>query len=332
MPTYASLQELQELDAQIDRATSRIEGFDPLLEELESSARELEARIERTRTRLTELRVAERRLERTAEEKRNRLRMLRDRLLKVHNLRQEAAVRAEMDLLNRSVDGDEQEALAHLDQIRKREEEAERLEGERREEREKAGPRRREIERERREVESSLAALRTRREACAAGLDGAGARGVRGSAVQPQGRDRPTHHRGWSVRAVFLRGPAAGPGGGQRRPHSAAMRGVRDHLRAPGRRILGGGPGGGAAVLRTVSVKPSIVLAVSPGTLHAARSTVACAPRVILIECARHSSQSPIRGGVKRWRPIAPPLPAGGSDGSLRRWPCWPQPPVPTTR
>ncbi len=172
MPTYASLQELQELDAQIDRATSRIEGFDPLLEELESSARELEARIERTRTRLTELRVAERRLERTAEEKRNRLRMLRDRLLKVHNLRQEAAVRAEMDLLNRSVDGDEQEALAHLDQIRKREEEAERLEGERREEREKAGPRRREIERERREVESSLAALRTRREACAAGLDG----------------------------------------------------------------------------------------------------------------------------------------------------------------
>ena len=171
MPTYASLQELQKIDADIDRATSRIDGFAPLLEELESRGRELVAGIERARTRLRELRVAERRLERTAEEKRNRLRMLRDRLLKVHNLRQEAAVRAEMDLLNRSVDGDEQEALTYLDQIRKLEEEAERLERELADERERAGPRRREIEREREDAERSLASLRDRREACAAGLD-----------------------------------------------------------------------------------------------------------------------------------------------------------------
>ena len=171
MPTYASLQELQKIDAEIDQATSRVEGFAPLLEELESRARELEARIERTRTRLRELRVAERRLERTAEEKRNRLRMLRDRLLQVHNLRQEAAVRAEMDLLNRSVDGDEQEALTYLDQIRKLEEEAEQLEQELADEQEKAGPRRREIEHEREDAECALASLQIRRETCAAGLD-----------------------------------------------------------------------------------------------------------------------------------------------------------------
>lgn len=171
MPTYASLQELQKIDAEIDRATSRIEGFLPLLEELDSRGRELETRIERARTRLREMRVAERRLERTAEEKRNRLRMLRDRLLQVHNLRQEAAVRAEMDLLNRSVDGDEQEALTYLDQIRKREEEAGRLERELADERERAGPRRREIEREREDAERSRDALRIRRETCASGLD-----------------------------------------------------------------------------------------------------------------------------------------------------------------
>lgn len=170
MPTYASLQDLQRIDAEIDRATSLIEGFAPLLEELEARCRALEARMERTRTRLRELLVAERRLERTAEEKRNRLKMLRDRLLKVHNLRQEAAVRAEMDLLNRSVDGDEQEALTYLDQIRKREEEAEQLEQQLSEEQERAGPRRRELEQEREDAESSLASLQIRREACAARL------------------------------------------------------------------------------------------------------------------------------------------------------------------
>ena len=170
MPTYASLQDLQKIDAEIDRAGSRIAEFDPLLEELESQERALEAAIERARTRLRDLRVAERRLERSADDKRSRLRMLRDRLLKVHNLRQEAAVRAEMDLLNRSADGDDQEALTYLDQIRKLEEEAERLERELAAEREKAGPRRREIERERAEVEDSLASLRVRREVCAARL------------------------------------------------------------------------------------------------------------------------------------------------------------------
>jgi predicted nucleic acid-binding Zn-ribbon protein len=127
VPTYASLQELQKIDAEIDRAISRMEEFAPLLEALDAKAQRLEKKIERARTRLKVLRVAERRLELSADEKRGRLRMLRDRLLKVHNLRQEAAVRAEMDLLSRTVDGDELEALTYLDQIRKLEMEAEQL-------------------------------------------------------------------------------------------------------------------------------------------------------------------------------------------------------------
>ncbi len=171
MPAYASLQDLQKIDAEIDRAAERIEGFGPRLEELSSQARALEAGVERARARLKELRVAERRIERSADEKRGRLRMLKDRLMKVRNMQQEAAVRTEIDILNRSVDGEEQEALTYLDQIRKLEEEVERLERELAEERERAGPRRREIERERGEVENELAALRERRGACAEALD-----------------------------------------------------------------------------------------------------------------------------------------------------------------
>ncbi len=171
MPTYASLQELQKIDAEIDRAISRMEEFAPLLEALDAKAQRLEKKIERARTRLKVLRVAERRLELSADEKRGRLRMLRDRLLKVHNLRQEAAVRAEMDLLSRTVDGDELEALTYLDQIRKLEMEAEQLARDLADERERAGPRKREIEQEREEVEEALASLRSRRETCANGLD-----------------------------------------------------------------------------------------------------------------------------------------------------------------
>jgi len=47
--------------------------------------------------------------------------MLQERLKSVRNLREEAAVRAEMDLLRMALEGDEHEALSLLDQIRKME-------------------------------------------------------------------------------------------------------------------------------------------------------------------------------------------------------------------
>lgn len=172
MPTYASLHELQQIDAEIEHAVSRIEAFSPQLEALDAVAQELEARIERGRARLRDLHVAERRLELSADEKRVRLRMLRDRLLNVRNLQQEAAVRTEIDLLRRSVDGDEQEALACLDQIRRLEMEAEQLESDQAGAREQAGPRRREIEHERDEAQRLLSSLQGRRQKCAVAVDG----------------------------------------------------------------------------------------------------------------------------------------------------------------
>ena len=55
---------------------------------------------------------------------------MQDRLNTVRNLREEAAVHAELDLVRRALEGDEQEALGLLDQIRKLEERLEELEAE----------------------------------------------------------------------------------------------------------------------------------------------------------------------------------------------------------
>jgi predicted nucleic acid-binding Zn-ribbon protein len=67
------------------------------------------------------MRLEERRLEHSADDRRARSKKLQERLRSVRNLREEAAVRAEMDLLRMALEGDEQEALTLLDQIRKME-------------------------------------------------------------------------------------------------------------------------------------------------------------------------------------------------------------------
>jgi predicted nucleic acid-binding Zn-ribbon protein len=68
--------------------------------------------------------------------------MLQERLKGVRNLREEAAVRAEMDLLRMALEGDEQEALTLLDQIRKMEDRLDGLEAAEKEARASVEPRR----------------------------------------------------------------------------------------------------------------------------------------------------------------------------------------------
>ncbi len=164
---HASLRELQRVDTEIDQANSQMGEFDPLLETLEQSANDLESDAEKARGRLKELRLNERRLELSADKKRVRLKMLQDRLTGVRNLREEAAVRAELDLVRRSVEGDEQEALAHLDQIRRLEAELEDLEKRVAASREEVEPRRQELLRERAQTEDLLASLQSQRDSCA---------------------------------------------------------------------------------------------------------------------------------------------------------------------
>jgi len=117
-----SLKELQELDLDLERIRSRIAEFVPLLEEVEEPALALEQEVTTLHGRLQEMKLEERRLERAADDRRTRLKMLKERQKSVRNLREEAAVQAESDLLQRSLEAEEQEALTLLDQIRKLEE------------------------------------------------------------------------------------------------------------------------------------------------------------------------------------------------------------------
>jgi predicted nucleic acid-binding Zn-ribbon protein len=123
------LKQLQRLDLRIGEAKQRILAFEPRLEEVEKPALTLESELATTRTRVQEMKLEERRLELAAEEKRTRKLKLDERLGSVRNLREEAAVSAELEMVKRSMQNDEQEALGLLDQLRKAEDRAAELEG-----------------------------------------------------------------------------------------------------------------------------------------------------------------------------------------------------------
>jgi predicted nucleic acid-binding Zn-ribbon protein len=165
------LKELQKLDLRIHEARKRIGNFDPRLEEVEEPALILERDLGTTRTRLQEMKLEERRLELGTEEKRVRQKKLDERLGSVRNLREEAAVSAELEMVKRSLQNDEQEALTLIDQIRKMEERAAELEAAYAEASELVEPKRNELLEQRAEAQKQLDSLRAERESFAAGMD-----------------------------------------------------------------------------------------------------------------------------------------------------------------
>lgn len=164
----SSLKELQDLDLGLETVRARISEFEPLLEEVEAPALALEEEVSTIKGRLQEMRVEERRLERSADSRRSRLKMLKERLKSVRNLREEAAVQAEQDLLQRALEGEEQEALTLLDQIRKLEERLEEREGALAEARSQIEPRRAELLDEQEQARERLEILQQKRESRAA--------------------------------------------------------------------------------------------------------------------------------------------------------------------
>jgi len=114
-----ALKELQILDMEIVEAKKAIHAFDPKFEAVEQPALALESESERTRSRLKEMELGESRLELSVEEKKTRQVRLDERVGSVRNLREEAAVTSELEMVKRALQSDEQEALALLDQIRK---------------------------------------------------------------------------------------------------------------------------------------------------------------------------------------------------------------------
>ena len=163
-PTAPSLMDLQNLDVEIVETEKYLAGFGPRLAQVDEPAAVLMKEAESTEARIREMQLEERRLELAADERRDRIQKLETRFDAVRNLREEAAVHAELDLVRRALEGDEMEALTLLDQIR-------RLEGRLEETRSALGlaeettePTRRELLRERDTVEERFSRLRERRE------------------------------------------------------------------------------------------------------------------------------------------------------------------------
>lgn len=166
-----ALKELQKLDVRIEAARQEIRNFDPLFEEIEEPVLVLEGELNTSRNRLKEMRLEERRLELTSAEKRERLKKLEERLGSVRNLREEAAVSAELDMVRRSLEADEGEALNLIDSIRKGEERVTELETAHAEAVAIVDPKREEILAKREATKAELVSLESERNVFADGMN-----------------------------------------------------------------------------------------------------------------------------------------------------------------
>lgn len=169
--TRSALKKLQALDDRISEMRQKVRDFDPRFAEVEEPALVLESELENTRKRLKEMKVEERRVELATEEKRARLEKLEERQKSVRNLREEAAVSAELDMVKRALQSEEQEAYTLMDQIRKLSEREEELEEAFQEADAQVEPRRQELLDERSEIQDRLEGLREEREEFAGTLD-----------------------------------------------------------------------------------------------------------------------------------------------------------------
>jgi predicted nucleic acid-binding Zn-ribbon protein len=169
--TRSGLRELQRLDDAIQAIAQKIHNLDTRLEEVEQPAQTLDDEVGTTRSRLQEMRVEERRIELAGDEKRNRVKKLEDRLGSVRNVREESAVTAELAMVRRAQEADEQEALSLLDQIRRLEDRLGEQSGALEEAKAEVEPRRLELEAERKAAIEEAARLRKEREAFGASLD-----------------------------------------------------------------------------------------------------------------------------------------------------------------
>ena len=169
--TRTSLKELQQLDQEIAAVRSARESFEPLLEEIDAPVLRLEQDVQGLEKRLTEIRLEEKRIELTIEERTVRATKLQGRMEAVRNVREEAAVHAELEMVKRALESEEQEALSLLDQIRRLEERREEQQEAYQEALAEVGPRREELVQEKESAEGKLEALQAERDAFADGID-----------------------------------------------------------------------------------------------------------------------------------------------------------------
>lgn len=163
--------DLQRIDVRIEQTKARIASFDPQLDEVDAPFQAVEAESDSLRKRFQELKLDERRLTTSSEDRKARLDRLQERLNAVRNLREEAAVHAEADLVRRALEADEQEAFGVMDLVQKAEERLSELETELESTKAEIEPARQELLDARAAEEKALEDLRKEREACAAKVD-----------------------------------------------------------------------------------------------------------------------------------------------------------------
>ncbi len=161
--TMGSLREVQKLDERIREIKQALAIFDERLAEVEEPALALESELTQLTERLSQMNADARSLERSADDKRARAERMDQRLNRVSNLREEAAVQAELDIIRRAIEGDEQEALQILDQIRRSEMAVEELEAATKEARSLVVPQQEALHEERRKYSRLMEDFRQRR-------------------------------------------------------------------------------------------------------------------------------------------------------------------------
>jgi len=170
-PVSSRLLELQSMDSRIRETRDRIDGYGPLLEEVEAPALQLAEEVGVTEGRVRDLKLEERRLRLAAEEKAVRAQRLEERRKLVRTVREEAAVQAELGLLRGALDQEEQEVVNLLDQISRFEERLGRQHAAMEQARAAVEPRRDELLAERELARSEAASLERSREGIAAAID-----------------------------------------------------------------------------------------------------------------------------------------------------------------
>jgi len=171
-----SLLNLQGLDNEIDEARGRFEQFEPQIREVDGPSTSLETEITTTRTRLEDLRREIRRLETAAGQKRQRLHVYEERMSRIRNLREEAASRAEMDLIRRAADADDTEALGLMEQATRTDLKLDDLEKLLLKARAELAPKREELVKARNDAAANIEVLKDRRENHALRIDKAALR------------------------------------------------------------------------------------------------------------------------------------------------------------
>ena len=117
--TRTSLKELQNLDQEIAALRSATQSFAPLMEEVDEPVLRLEQEVQALEKRLTEIRLEENRIELTIEERRVRAAKLQERMQAVRNVREVVVWHADLEMVRRALESEEQEALSLLDQIKR---------------------------------------------------------------------------------------------------------------------------------------------------------------------------------------------------------------------